>query len=50
VGVNHYFSGWACIPDPLKANVTVTLKVRLDGVEVETLLANLSTPHGGRAL
>eukprot|EP01048_Picozoa_sp_COSAG05_P005622 COSAG05_NODE_339_length_11118_cov_3.752246_7_plen_144_part_00 len=37
------------IPDPRKANFTVELKVILDGIEEETLLANLSKPGSGRA-
>ena len=51
VGANHYFSGWACIPDPLKANSTVQLRVTLDGVGQQTLLANISRPQAdsGRA-
>ncbi len=44
VGINHYFSGWSCIPDPLKQNQTVAIHVFIDSQLSEVLEANLTRP------
>ena len=56
MGVDHDFKGWSCIPDPQKANTTLVIKVKIDGVLAMALETNISrpglrnkTPCGGAA-
>lgn len=56
VGVDHDFKGWSCIPDPQKANTTLVIQVKIDGVLAMALETNISrpglrnkTPCGGAA-